>query len=89
MWPVLFSSIGKAHSKRYNQMGNKIQVACFKRYISYRMLSFHRQVFSGDLRTLAGGFSLRHVTCLLLKLCDSSGNLGVDDGTMDFFLRRV
>jgi hypothetical protein len=53
------------------------------------MLSFHRQVFSGDLRTLAGGFSLLHVTNLLLKLCDSSGNLGVDDGTMDFFLRRV
>jgi hypothetical protein len=43
--------------------------------VLYRLLTFYRQVPSGDLRTLAGGFSLRKVTCLMLRLYVGRGNL--------------
>jgi D-Tyr-tRNAtyr deacylase len=52
----------KVSSGEYNTVRSSL------RQISYRMLSFHRQVLSGDLRTLAGRFSRRNVTHLLQKL---------------------
>jgi hypothetical protein len=64
-----------------------LESACGKYYTG--CIYFIGKHLSGDLRTLAGGFNQRKVTYLLLRLCEDSGNLTVDDGTMDFFLRRV
>jgi hypothetical protein len=59
------------------------------RQILYRLHTVHRQVLSGDLRTLEDSFSIRKVTYRLLRHHNRGGNLSVSDTTIDFFLRRV